>query len=45
MKNKTLEKFLDWFERSPTYKTIWVAPFVLLLGLIAWGINKLKGNS
>lgn len=42
MIKRYIRRFVDWMERSPTYKTIWFFPLLVTLALVAWVINTIK---
>lgn len=39
---KHIRRFVDWMGGGPAYLTIWFMPALMVIGLIAWAINKIK---
>lgn len=41
MKNG-IRRFTDWMQHGPTILTVWFIPLLMVIFLVAWGINKYR---
>lgn len=37
-----IRRFVDWMQNGPALLTVWFMPALLVIFVIAWGINKYR---
>lgn len=35
-----IRRFVDWMQNAPSYQTVFFLPLLMVIFVIAWGINK-----